>query len=191
MTSRFFSSAGMLLLALGILLQGAMVLNAEENNGDSPNYVQTEDEKDVVCLDEIGEDVETLTNDAVDFLQEHYRSRAPNSELAEGAFDKYEEYRARMTALVTQFGGAQGLQTTTAEFAEREACRVYVDSQVKTVRQLLLNHNIQTSTSKKSYTLVTKQKALNERMRELNRDFGEMYASFKVVVDKLQNTVAK
>ncbi len=190
MTSRFFSSAGVVLLVLGVLLQGVTLLRAQEG-GDSPNYVQAEDEKDVVCLEEIGEEVETLTNDAVEFLQEHYRSRAPNSELAEGAFNKFEEYRARMTALVTQFGGAQGLQTTTLEFDEREACRVYVDSQVETVRQLLLNHNIQTSASKKSYTLVTKQKALNERMRELNRDFGELYASFKVVVDKLQNTVAK
>lgn len=191
MTSRFFSSAGVMLLVMGVLLQGVMLLRAEESDESGTDYVQTEDEKDVVCLEEIAEPAETLTNDAVEFLQEHYRSEAPNSELAEVAFDKFEEYRARMTALVDQFGGAQGLQDTTREFDEREACRVFVDSQVETVQQMLLNHNVQTSVSKKSYTLVTKQKALNERMRELNRDFGEMYASFKVVVDKIQNTVAK
>ena len=93
MVSRFFSSAGVMLLALGVLLQGVTLLRAQEG------YVQTEDEKDIVCLEEIGEDAETLTNDVVEFLQEHYRSEAPNSELAEVAFDKFEEYRARMTAL--------------------------------------------------------------------------------------------
>lgn len=179
------------LFALGVLLQGVTLLSAQEGSEGGTDYVQTVDEKDVVCLEEIAEPAEALTNDIVEFLQEHYRSEAPNSELAQVAFDKFEEYRARMTALVDQFGGAQGLQLTTREFDEREACRVFVDSQVETVQQMLLNHNVQTSVSKKSYTLVTKQKALNERLRELNRDFGELYASFKVVVDKIQNTVAK
>lgn len=174
------------LLAGAVLIQFASPLRAQ----DIPSSTSSQNSpEDTICLDEIAEPAAALTKDVIDFLNEHYQSEEPNSQLVDSAMEKFDEYRTRMLELVSQFGAAEGGQNIFTEYGEREACLNVVNDQIRSVERLLLNHNIETSGAKKSYALVTKLKEMNEKLRGLNRDFGEMYGAFKAFVDKLQNTV--
>jgi len=178
-----------LLLSGAVLLQFATPLRAQDAEEAVPEIITEATEEDTKCLEEISETTATLTKDIIDFLNEHYKSEEPNSTLIDGALEKYDEYRERMIALVNQFGGAQGGRNIISEYDEREGCQNMVDDQILSVAQLMVNHNVQTAGGKKSHKLVTKLKEVNEKLRGLNRDFGEMYGGFKAFVDKLQNTV--
>lgn len=174
-----------ILLLASTALWFALPLQAQESRVN----VAASTPEGVLCLDEIAESAAVLTQDVVDFLNEHYLSEEPNSTLIDDAFAKFDEYQSRMFGLVEQFGGAEGGKNITGELAERDRCRSVINDQIRTVEQLLINHNTQSAGAKKSYALVTKLKEVNEKLRGLNRDFGEMYGGFKTFVDKLQNTV--
>lgn len=145
--------------------------------------------KDIVCIEEIAEPAATLTQDMLEFLNTHYQSDQANSQLAAGSMEKYEEYRTNMFALLAAFKAAQSHQLITKEFTERQICLDYLHEQIRSVERQMLDFNLENSGAKRTHRLVSKLKDVNGKMRELNRDFGEMYGAFKAFVDKLQNTV--
>jgi hypothetical protein len=184
-----------LLLVGALLLQFIVPLSAEETSAvpDPLSAVEeSTDEEELSCLETIAEPMALLTEDIVEFLNTHYLSQDLNSTLIEGAYAKYDEYRYRLKdLLVQQFRRASEDYTQTFDriIDEDNRCVDVVADQIKTVKTLLTNHNIQSAGAKKSYGLVTKLKEVNEKMRGLNRSFGEMYGGFKAFADKIQNTV--
>jgi len=177
------------LIASALFVQMIVPSLAQESAVD--DGIREDRVEDVVCINEISEDAAALTQDIIDFLGEHYLSEESNSTLIEGATQKFDEYRERMQALVAQFGAAQGYQGFGQEFDERQACTAFVNQQIRSVEQLLVNHSAENASAKQSFTFVTKLKDVNNGLRELNRDFGEYYGAFKTLADKLQNTVQK
>jgi hypothetical protein len=175
-----------LILGTAIMLQVVLPIYAQDSL-DGPGGGEAIE--DIVCLEEVAETAAALTKDAVDYFAEHYQADQANSTLIDGAFVKFDEYQTRMVELVEQFGAAQGGKNLYNEFEEREDCLDFINDQIRTVERMLINHNVQTAGGKKSHKLVTKLKEVNEKMKALNKNFGEMYGGFKAFTDKLQNTV--
>ena len=176
----------LVVLSMALMLQFMLPLYADEADSETAVF-----EEDIVCIEEIAPEANALTQDAITFFEEHYRSEDPNSNLIEGAFEKFQEYEDRMNALLADFESTQAGKPIIGEFYERDDCSSFVNDQIRSVRQTLINHNVETAGAKKSYTLVTKLKEVNEGLRTLNSDFGQMYGSFKAFVDKIQNVTAK
>ena len=81
------------LLAGAVLIQFASPLRAQ----DIPSSTSSQNSpEDTICLDEIAEPAAALTKDVIDFLNEHYQSEEPNSQLVDSAMEKFDEYRTRM-----------------------------------------------------------------------------------------------
>ncbi len=64
-------------------------------------------------------------------------------------------------------------------------CTLLVSMHERTIRNLIMSHSTKTASAKSSYVLVSKLQEINDGLREMNRGFGDIYAGFQALSDKL------
>jgi len=170
-------TAGLLNFATLLLLSGALLLWFI-----SPGFAQ---EKNSICLQQIMPEATAYYADVTTFISQHYLSEAPASELLDTALAKFKEFEKNMNALVKTYGVADAGQPIPQETDELSKCQTFVKIQIREVEQMLRNHHLANSSAKVTYTLVTKMKAINEGLRDLNKNFARMYALFTTLSNTL------
>ncbi len=145
-------------------------------------------EENSICIVEISDEVAGYDADVISFLQQHYLSDQAASTLAETAWLKFEEYRNNMRQLVTDYSVAQLGQDSGQEFTEYDACQQFAEEHIQVVQAMLREHNLKNAGGKTTYALVTKLKAINKGLQDMNQQFADIFGAFKTFNDKLPGT---
>lgn len=170
-----------------LLLSGALLLWFI-----SPGFAQegedgedTETGENNICLVQIMPEAMAYYADVTTFISEHYLSQAPATELLDTALAKFNEFKKNMLALLNTYWVAEEGQPLDQESEEYAKCEAFIKTQIREVEQLLRNHHLANSSAKVTYTLVTKMKAINEGLRDLNENFARVYALFTTLSNTL------
>lgn len=115
------------------------------------------------------------------FINEHFRSPRPTSELIPTAIEKFREFRkkAKARAIVAPHG-----QTTTAAAAETQ-CPDILKKHFEILTNLLREHILTNAYAKKSTRLIDKYKQINEKLEKLNFTIAQTYGYFAALSQKL------
>ncbi|MFA5842085.1 MAG: hypothetical protein WC882_00170 [Candidatus Gracilibacteria bacterium] len=171
-----------------MLLSGALLLwfispgFAQEGEGTDAEPVENN-----ICLQEIMPEAMVYYADVTTFISEHYLSQEPATELLDVALQKFNEFKKNMLALINTFYAEQegAVISPDPENEEYAQCKLFIETQIRTVEQMLRNHHLANSSAKVTYTLVTKMKAINEGLRDLNENFARVYALFTTLSNTL------
>lgn len=154
-----------------------------------PSFAEeTETEEDLQCVVEITPPMMTYYSDITTFIGEHYQAEAPASDLLETAMLKFGEFETNMLALLEEHAVSQDGQAIEDESRDIKKCIEMVNLKILEVKQMIRNHHLGNAGRKTTYTLVTKLKEINEGLREMNQEFGEMYGLFTNLSNKLNST---
>lgn len=197
----------MILVAAGLFVSGAMpasemltsnALGAGPGGGggvtgDDDDDSTADSEEEVYCILQLAPELLEAESETISYLSQLFNmeddnstlvAEALNSETGNGVFD----FEDKAQELLDEYAVIHKNEDAESEFKKIEACEFFVDQHMRTVKALLQDHNLRTSSGKTTYTLVMKLRELNEGLRELNISFSKMYAGFKDVSDKLTNT---
>jgi hypothetical protein len=204
MTKNKLKKNGLNLLSILLIGGGVLVWNsgseppvygqtATESSATSVSNTNTAEpgetyQENVTCIVEIADEVAGYDADAISFLQQLYLSTDAASTLSETAWLKFEEYRKNMRQLVTDYSLAQLGQDAGQEFTEKEACNQFVEEHIRVVQAMLREHNLKNAGGKTTYALVTKLKAINKGLKDMNQQFADIFGAFKTFNDKLPGT---
>lgn len=184
MPLKFPSSKSLNLLSLFFLISGLLLwIVLPSYAQEEPADVPTDD-----CLVEIADDVAVYDADFANFIQQHYLSELPASELSKTAVLKFQEYKNHMRTLYLQYSLPQGGNTISDTFNQADACKRFAEDHITIMEAMLRSHNVQNSGGKVTYTLVEKLKDLNEKLKTLNEQFADLYGSFLTFSNKLPGT---
>lgn len=181
-------SVVLVLLGLFLALKGPLLYAQEEDSPQSSPQSSTETASNSICIVEIADEVATYDADMMNFLQQHYLSEVPASELSETAWIKFKEYRQNMRQLVGDYLVGQSGKFSEKSSKEADACKQFVEDHIFTIQLMLKNHNLSNAGGKTSYSLVTQLKTINKGLQKLNEQFGQLFGEFKTFSDKLPGT---
>lgn len=122
--------------------------------------------------------------DFTEFMNTHFKSKKPTSELLPVAFQRMRLYQEDAYAHLREFG-IEARRASLAVANEDGTCRQYVDSHLAMVKSLFYNHVLGNAYAKKSTRLLDKYKEINTQLERLNMDVAQMYANFSIFAQKL------
>ena len=121
--------------------------------------------------------------DFLKFLEVNFQNKSSNSSLANIAIGRYRDYKLNVENLFAQIKAVEGT------FAQQNAayldCIVIKDEYLKLAKSKLLEHIKKNSAQKKTIVLLEKYQAINSKLRDLNVEIAEMYASFMTFKERL------
>ncbi|MBI2638249.1 hypothetical protein HYW83_01525 [Candidatus Peregrinibacteria bacterium] len=118
------------------------------------------------------------------FMNEHFQSVKPTSELIPAAIEKYREYRADVLNKIENFVPKGGKLATSAN-AERAGCKKAVKEDFRFMSDLIRQHIIENAYAKKSTRLIDKYKVINGKLEKLNFTIAQTYGYFAALAQKL------
>ncbi|GEM_PF-6435258 len=183
----------LILAILGVLTLEARLLFVQAQDapaGDAGASAEDSDsatpEKDVSgkCAEQIKNYMAIQKVEFGQFMNEHFQSAKPTSELIPAAIEKYREYRAGIMQKVDGFIPEGGKLATSAN-EEKEGCKKAVAEDFQLMRELIRQHVTENAIAKKSTRLLDKYKVLNEKLEKLNFTIAQTYGYFAALAQKL------
>lgn len=149
----------------------------------------TADEKEAEkkCVNELKNFIADKQVEFGEFINQHFRSDKPTSELLPTAIEKYRQYRAevREEAGKLMKESATGKRTAEAAIKEVPACAKAVEEDFTIIKELLKQHIASNAYAKKSTKLLDKYKLLNSKLGDLNFTIAQTYGYFAALSQKL------
>lgn len=172
-------------IATGIGITVLMLANAQAGEGEAaPSAVEEAAEPDQAYLDETQRCVnlmktfmEVKRNEFGEFINTHFRSAKPSSELIPVAVERYRRYRDSVRTELNQISPAD-LVTAAASVGDAPSCVSAVEEDLKITKEFLRQHIIENAYAKKTTRLLDKYKELNGRLDKLNFTIAQMYGYF-------------
>ena len=146
-----------------------------------------EKELEKKCVNELKNFMADKQVEFGEFINQHFRSDKPTSELLPSAIEKYRQYRAEVREKAGKLMKDSALGKLTAEAAAKEApaCAKAVEEDFTIMKELLKQHVANNAYAKKSTRLLDQYKFLNSRLGELNFTIAQTYGYFAALSQKL------
>lgn len=136
------------------------------------------------CPTQMAPVFEQKRKEFAEFVNEHFKSKKPTSELVADAVERLRQYRDEVRSSMKKYTPV-GNRNATVVAAENGACRVQADKEYKIVKDLLANHIQENAYAKKSTRLLDAYKDINSQLDAMNFDVAKMYANFSIFSQKL------
>lgn len=117
------------------------------------------------------------------FINEHFRSPKPTSELVPTAIEKFREFRADAKAQMVKYLPHE--QIVGAAIRERTQCEDAMQEHFRIMTDVLRQHMISNAYAKKSTRLLDKYKQINSKLEKLNFTIAQTYGYFAALSQKL------
>lgn len=155
----------------------------EEATAEDANAVEAEKK----CANEIKVFMVGKQIEFGEFINQHFRSDKPTSQLIPAAIARYSQYRAEVRAKMKELSKQSSTSKKTFESAtvEKPACEKAVEEDFAIMRDLLRQHISTNAYAKKSTRLIDQYKILNSKLRELNFTIAQTYGYFAALSQKL------
>lgn len=146
-----------------------------------------EKESEKKCVNELKNFMADKQVEFGEFINQHFRSGKPTSELLPTAIEKYRQYRAeaRSEAQKLMNESATGKRTAQAAIKEAPACAKAVEEDFMIMKELLKQHIASNAYAKKSTKLLDRYKLLNSKLGDLNFTIAQTYGYFAALSQKL------
>lgn len=118
------------------------------------------------------------------FLDEHFSSKKPTSELINAAVERYRQYKAEISAETAKFSPKEGKDLATGS-PKITLCQTAVRENFAIIRDLFRQRAKANASAKKSTRLLDKYKEINEKLDKLNFTIAQTYAYFAALSQKL------
>jgi iron-sulfur cluster repair protein YtfE (RIC family) len=172
----------LVLIILGTLLFEAHLLTqaqeGEAGGGDAPAAEVSNN-----CATQLREYFIPQQAEFGTFINEHFRSPKPTSELIPTAIEKFREFRTKARAQMLNY--LPHGQTITAAQAEQPQCKKVLQENYEIMAKLLHEHIMANAYAKKTTRLLNKYKQINEKLEKLNFTIAQTYGYFAALSQKL------
>ncbi|MEK9132781.1 MAG: hypothetical protein AAB606_03695 [Patescibacteria group bacterium] len=118
-----------------------------------------------------------------DFINTHFKSAKPTSDLIPSAVERFREYKNSVKTEMESF--LPYSQTTTAANQERTACEAVMKEELQIMKELLMQHITENAYAKKSTRLIDKYKEINGKLEKLSFTMAQTYGYFGALSQKL------
>lgn len=118
------------------------------------------------------------------FMNTHFQSSKPTSELIPGAIERYRQYRADIRAQIDGFFPANKVPLDVAA-REKPTCERAAEEDFEIIKDMIRQHILSNAYAKKSTRLIDKYKLINEKLGRLNFSIAQMYGYFGALSQKL------
>jgi hypothetical protein len=187
-----FINALLILAILGVLTLEVKLLFVQAQDapvGDDAAVGDEADEtpeKDVggKCAQQIKNFMAVQKVEFGDFINKHFQSAKPTSELIPAAIEKYRGYREEVRIKIKNFIPEGGKVATVAN-TERAGCEKAVEEDFALMKDLIRQHILENAYAKKSTRFIDKYKEINEKLERLNFTIAQMYGYFAALSQKL------
>lgn len=175
---------------IGTLLFEAQILT-QAQDAPAAEDAGTADEEPETPATDIGTKCVTQLRDYLviqevefgQFINEHFRSPKPTSELVPTAIEKFREFRADAKAEMVRY--LPHAQTAGAAIQERTQCKDAMEEHFAIMMDVLRQHMISNAYAKKSTRLLDKYKQINGKLEKLNFTIAQTYGYFAALSQKL------
>lgn len=120
-----------------------------------------------------------------EFMNNHFRSGKPTSELIPSAVARFRQYREDVRKEMNELIKIESGKTATAVIPERAACENVMKEDFKIITELIRQHIAENAYAKKSTRLLDEYKELNRKLEKLNFTIAQMYGYFGALSQKL------
>lgn len=182
-------NAFLVLLIIGTLLFEANLLTRAQNAAVPPAEPTQEAEsperdKSDKCIEHMKTFMAAKKVDFAAFMNEHFRSGSPTSDLADAAIAKYRQYRTEVNAEMLTFS-PEANKVIQVAINENPKCAAAVTEDFNLMRSAIRQHIVQNAYAKKSTRLVDKYKQINNELKNLNFTIAQTYGYFAALSQKL------
>lgn len=175
---------------IGMLLFEAQILT-QAQDAPAAEDAGTADEEPPIPQTDIGTKCVTQLRDYLviqevefgQFINEHFRSPKPTSELVPTAIEKFREFRAEAKAEMVRYLPHE--QIAGAAIQERTLCKDAMEKHFAIMMNVLRQHMISNAYAKKSTRLLDKYKQINGKLEKLNFTIAQTYGYFAALSQKL------
>lgn len=175
-------NVSLLLASLAMLTFGVHMLTQAQAQ-PVPGQTAAPSPDDVKCIAEMQDFMRDKKIEFGTFINEHFRSEKPTSELIPVAVERFRQYREEVRERIAEFLPANRAEASAA-LAEG-ACQTIVDRDFLAVKSLLRQHILSNAYAKKSTRLIDKYKEINAKLQKLNFTIAQMYGYFASFSQKL------
>lgn len=119
-----------------------------------------------------------------EFMNNHFRSQKPTSELIFAAVERFRQYREEIRSEMRKFSATNKTELSAAS-SELPGCQKAIDEDFVLMKQLIRSHILENASAKKSTRLLDKYKEINEKLDALNFTIGQMAGFFGTFAQKL------
>ncbi|MBP9718058.1 hypothetical protein KBD59_02055 [Candidatus Gracilibacteria bacterium] len=116
------------------------------------------------------------------FVNEHFRSNQPTSELIPVAIEKFRRIRAEIRGELRAIYQVTG---NVASGTELFGCQQLIDEHFVQMKDVLREHIISNAYAKKTTRLMDKYKRINDRLADMNFKIAQIYTYFSTFSQKL------
>lgn len=135
------------------------------------------------CIEHMDKFMQTKRVELGEFINTHFRSAKPTSQLISAAIEKFAQYRKEVRTEMQSRGFAK--VTIEAAKDERPACEAFIQEKIDIERDRIAGHITQNAYSKKSTRLIDKYKEINGKLEKLNFTVAQTYGYFGALSQKL------
>lgn len=137
-----------------------------------------------VCQDRVVQFMEEKRAEFGAFMNIHFRSAKPTSELITDAVARFGQYRKEIRAYARSFV-PDDKRFGTGAVAENTSCNAAIEDDFARVKELIRNHITESAYAKKSTRLLDKYKSINDQLQRLNFTIAQTYGYFGALSQKL------
>lgn len=183
-------NAFLILLILGVIgFEIRLLTRAENGDAAAPGDAAPAAEapptpEDRTCEDHMKNFMAAKNMEFGQFLDEHFSSKKPTSELINAAVEKYKQYKAEISAETAKFSPKEGKDLATGG-PKITLCQTAVRENFAIIRDLFRQRAKANASAKKSTRLLDKYKEINEKLDKLNFTIAQTYAYFAALSQKL------
>ena len=122
-----------------------------------------------------------------DFINTHFRSAKPTSELIPTAIERYRQYRNEIRGEIARILDAEKKDGKDPQvvLSETSACESVVKENFAVMKDMLRQHITENAYAKKTTRLMDKLKGINEKLGKLNGTISQTYGYFGAFSQKL------
>lgn len=123
-----------------------------------------------------------------EFINTHFQSELPASDLIPAAVEKYRQFRGQGQARIDEIMKSvvsKGGPSALAANRERAACEKLFQNESLIIKELLRLHIVANAAAKKSTRLLDRYKQLNRKLGQLNSTLAQFYGYFSSLSQRL------
>jgi len=135
------------------------------------------------CVEHMQAFMATKRIELGDFMNTHFRSAKPTSELIAAAIEKFKQYRKEVRTEMANRGTAKVTVSSAAN--EQAECEAAIQEEFNLIKAMISGHITQNAYAKKSTRLIDKYKVINGKLEKLNATVGQMYGYFGALSQQL------
>lgn len=154
----------------------------EETGDDAAAQPEQENAEIKRCIKDMREFTSGRREEFGEFMNTHFRSAKPTSELIEAAMKHYELYRKDVRGHLSAFLPKEG---TVHQGQIVPECEKELQDDFFVMDEMIKGHIVANAYAKKSTRLLDKYKELNQKLERLNFTIGQMYGYFGSLSQKL------